>query len=30
MPPQWVGFILFIAAFFVIMRWVLPKAGVQT
>jgi hypothetical protein len=28
--PGWVGFILFIAAYIVIMRWLLPKAGVQT
>jgi hypothetical protein len=28
--PGWAIIILFIAAYFVLMRWVLPKLGVQT
>jgi hypothetical protein len=28
--PEWVGLVLFIAAYFALMRWVLPRFGVST
>jgi len=28
--PGWLVFILFFAAYLVLMRWVLPKLGVET
>ncbi len=28
--PGWVAILLFLAAYFILMRWVLPKFGVQT
>lgn len=28
--PEWLGIILFFAAYFAIMRWVLPRFGVTT
>ena len=30
MMPEWLGFLLFIAAYFALMRWVLPRFGVST
>jgi len=28
--PEWLGFVLFIAGYFAVMRWVLPRFGVPT
>jgi len=28
--PEWLGFLLFLAAYFALMRWVLPRFGVPT
>ncbi len=28
--PDWFWFVLFFAAYFVLMRWVLPRMGVAT
>jgi hypothetical protein len=28
--PEGLGFILFIAAYFVVMKWILPRFGVPT
>lgn len=28
--PDWLGLVLFFAAYFVLMRWVLPRFGVPT
>lgn len=28
--PDWMWFAAFIAGYFVLMRWVLPRIGVQT
>jgi len=28
--PEWMGLIVFIAAYIVLMRWILPKFGVPT
>jgi hypothetical protein len=28
--PEWLVFLLVLAAYFVLMRWVLPAVGVQT
>jgi hypothetical protein len=28
--PEWLGFILFIGAYVVLMKWVLPRFGVPT
>ena len=28
--PEWLGLIVFIAAYIVLMRWILPKFGVPT
>jgi hypothetical protein len=28
--PEWIVFLLFFAAYFILMRWILPKLGVQT
>jgi hypothetical protein len=28
--PEWLGFILFLVAYVVLMRWVLPRLGVPT
>jgi hypothetical protein len=28
--PEWLGAVLFFAAYFVLMRWVLPRFGVPT
>jgi hypothetical protein len=27
---QWLGLVIFVAAYFALMRWVLPKFGVPT
>ncbi len=28
--PEWLGFLLFLAAYFALMRWVLPRFGTPT
>lgn len=28
--PEWLGVVLFLAAYFAVMRWVLPRFGVTT
>ena len=28
--PGWVVFLLFFAAYFILMRWILPRLGIQT
>lgn len=28
--PEWLMFVIFVAAYFVIMKWVLPRFGVAT
>ena len=28
--PEWLGFLLFLVAYFALMRWVLPRFGVPT
>jgi hypothetical protein len=28
--PEWIVFLLFFAAYFILMRWILPRLGVQT
>jgi hypothetical protein len=28
--PEWVSFIGFVVAYFIVMKWVLPKLGVPT
>jgi hypothetical protein len=28
--PEWVGFVVFLLLYFIVMKWVLPKFGVPT